>query len=166
MLRGRPVVRPGFLGVVLLVLVAAACDRSDGRSAKTPYDVKDVRAAFKEATGDDLVVRHELTVIPEWGDVTPLTSPEDSTSKYGEFGITVFENPERLTRAIKSEGVKPDKQSIYWRYTPANEEQPVPSWSAAKRYQNVRLVWITTRKKTDNRWQTLDRAMSRLRHVD
>jgi len=156
------VVRPRFLSVVVLVLVAAARDRSDGSSAKTPYSVKDVRAAFKAATGDDLIVRGELTVIPEWGDVTALNGPPGSASKYGEFGITVFENPERLTRVIRSEGVKPDKQSIYWRHVRGSEEGP-PYWSAAKRYENVRLLWITKKKKTDGRWQTLDRAMNRLR---
>src|SRR4051794_7070069 len=98
-LDAEPMGRPDALCVILLVLVAgAACDGSEKASRQTPFDVKDVQAAFKAATGDDLVIRGTLTVIPEWGPVTALTVPERLRTKYGEFGITVFENPERLTR--------------------------------------------------------------------
>src|SRR4051812_16123944 len=156
-LAAEPMRRPDALCVILFVLVAgAACDRSDKASGQTPFDVNDVQATFKEATGDELVVRGTLTVIPEWGNVTALEVPERLRKKYGEFGITVFESPERLTRAIELEGEKPNARSIYWRYTPVNEERRTPSWSAAKRYENVRLVWINRARQTDEHWDVLD----------
>jgi hypothetical protein len=69
---------------------------------------------------------------------------------------------ERLKRATREAGDKPDKRSIYWHYTPVNEEGPVPTWSAAKNFENVGLVWINGTKQTDARWDVLDGAMQRL----
>jgi hypothetical protein len=146
----------------LLLLVATACDRAEKTSGETPFDVEEVRAAFKAATGDQLVVRGTMPALVGWGKVVALDVQPEASHKYGEFGVTVFENPERLKQATREAGDKPDERSIYWHYTPVNQEQHVPSWSAAKIYRNVRLVWINDAKQTDTRWDVLDDALSTL----
>ena len=146
----------------LLLLVATACDRGQKTSDQTPFDVEQVRAAFKAATGDQLVIRGTMPALVGWGKVVALHAQPDASHKYGEFGITVFENPERLRQATREAGDKPDERSIYWHYTPVNEEQHVASWSAAKNYRNVRLIWINDAKNTDTRWDTLDGALNTL----
>ena len=158
---GRLVV---FSVAPLLLLVATACNHGQKASGQTPFNVEEVRAAFKAATGDQLVARGTMPALVGWGKVVALkeiVQPE-APRKYGEFGITVFENPERLKRATQEAGDQADERSIYWHYTPVNQEGPVPTWSTAKNYGNVRLTWINDEKQTDARWSKLDSAMSRL----
>jgi hypothetical protein len=146
----------------LLLLVATACDRGQETFGQTPFDVEEVRAAFKAATGDQLMIRGTMPALVGWGKVVALDVQPEASHKYGEFGVTVFENPERLKQATREAGDKLDKHSIYWHYTPVNEEQHVPTWSAAKNYRNVRLIWINDAKHTDTRWDVLDGALSTL----
>jgi len=146
----------------LLLLVATACDRGETSSGQTPFDVEEVRAAFKAATGDQLVIRGTMPAIVGWGKVVALEVEPEASHKYGEFGVTVFENPERLEQATREGGDKADERGIYWHYTPVNQEQHVPTWSAAKNYRNVRLKWFNDAKHTDRRWDVLDGALSAL----
>jgi hypothetical protein len=146
----------------LLLLVATACDHGQKTSGQTPFDAEEVRAAFKAATGDQLVIRGTMPTLIGWGKVVVLEVQPEASHRYGEFGITVFENPERLKQATQEAGDQPDERSIYWHYTPVNQEGPVPTWRAAKNYRNVRLIWINGEKQTDTRWDVLDGALSTL----
>jgi hypothetical protein len=160
---GRLVV---FSVAPLLLLVATACDHGQKASGQTPVNVEDVSAAFKAVTGDQLVTRGTMPALVGWGKVVALAVQPEASHRYGEFGITVFENPERLKRATQEAGDQADERSIYWHYTPVNQEGPVPTWSATKNYGNVRLIWINDEKKTDARWGKLDSAMSTLLQGD
>jgi hypothetical protein len=76
----------------LTLLVAVACSQNKETSGQKPFNVEEVRAAFKAATGDQLVIRGTMPPILGWGKVVALAVRSDASHKYGEFGITVFEN--------------------------------------------------------------------------
>jgi hypothetical protein len=154
--------------VVCMILVTAimlgggsACGKQEDAGGR-PYSVDMVRAVFKQETGDELIIERSTHGNPVLGDVTLLGVAPGLDAKYGDFGITVYRRLGKPKRRLLDGGRRPDKNGIIWRYYAINEENHVPTWSAAKYYGNVRLIWIHKTKETNYQWDELDGALKRL----
>jgi hypothetical protein len=180
----------GLCVIALVAVIFGGCGDEAGergasdREATTvmeSLDATEVRAAFKDITGDELELREfpeDLRgIIPRvdylsssrieyLADGTPEVRPASGAleEKYGEFLIAVYETdvPKRVTESAGPEDVR----GIRWRELHAEVGPQQGDYVAAEKVygRNIVLRWYpdTRRKETDAQWERLDAALSAL----
>ena len=147
-----------------MLFIVAACGESgaDDRQAGKSSAVQTVVETFERATGDKLVVESKTTPDqPIIGEATLLGVPPELDDKYGDFGISVYEELGPEKKAWLTNGQR-DSEGVYWSYTPPMEEGERGYWSAAKWYGNVGLIWFHPSKEKTVQWERLDNALRQL----
>jgi hypothetical protein len=150
------------LGMAMLLTGVSACENNADGSFGRPYTVEMVREAFKQETGDELIVEDEARDVPIIGDATLLGVRPELDAKYGDFGIVVFRRLGSRKRAELDRGKRVDSTGTYWEHHPPENEREVPYWSAQRWYGNVGLTWYSKTREANEQWGTLNRALRRL----
>ena len=116
-------------------------------------NAKTIRERFERETGDRLTMhRIKMRGLTNF-ETLDAGKLED---KYGRFSIGVFPDAARARRErLLREPAEPDEQGVGW-------EEGEGGWIATKVYDSgVQLQWFAGERVLDERWQLLDRVLSR-----
>lgn len=159
--------------VVVVAWIASSCGGSSSDPAagesEPRFSVDDLAQRFREVTGQELEPEGDVLDLTRFRGGTSLSLSQPSLwERQGEFRfvvqITAPKEP-MLEMALldEAEGVKPDRDGIYWVERFPEDQREDPYWTAHKFRDNVKLVWFAPTREATPFWHQLADVLKGLR---
>jgi hypothetical protein len=160
--------------VVVVTWIASSCGGSSSdpaaEEAEPRFSVDELAQRFREITGHELEPEGDVLDLTRFGGGTSLSLSQPSFwERQGEFRfvvqITAPREPMLEMGLLDAEGVKPDRDGIYWVERFPEDQREDPYWTAHKFRDNVKLVWFAPARRATPFWHQLAEVLTALRRT-